>query len=55
MPETASGLDYDRDGVVGPLDYDRWRAHYGNTVGTPGDDADGNRNTVVDAADYVIW
>jgi hypothetical protein len=47
--------DYDHDGVVGPLDYDRWRAHFSDAVGTPGDDADGNRNSVVDAADYVIW
>jgi hypothetical protein len=47
--------DYDRDGLVGPLDYDHWRAHFGDTVGVPGDDADGNQNSVVDAADYVIW
>jgi hypothetical protein len=47
--------DYDRDGVVGPLDYDRWRAHFGDTVGMPGDDADGNQNSIVDAGDYVIW
>jgi hypothetical protein len=47
--------DYDHDGVVGPLDYDRWRAHFSDAVGAPGDDADGNRNSVVDAADYVTW
>jgi hypothetical protein len=47
--------DYDRDGLVGPLDYDHWRAHFGDTVGVAGDDADGNLNSVVDAADYVIW
>lgn len=47
--------DYDSDGVVGPSDYDRWRAHFGNPVSTPGEDADGNRDTVIDAADYVIW
>ena len=47
--------DYDSDGVVGPLDYDRWRDHFGNAVAIPGEDADGNHNLVIDAADYVIW
>jgi hypothetical protein len=47
--------DYDSDGVVGPLDYERWRLHFTNQVSTPGEDADGNRDLIIDAADYVIW
>jgi hypothetical protein len=47
--------DYDSDGVVGPLDYDRWRANFANSVNTPGEDADGNRDSIIDAADYIIW
>lgn len=55
VTQAAGPGDYDSDGVVGPSDYDRWRAHFGNSVGTPGEDADGNRNMIIDAADYVIW
>jgi hypothetical protein len=55
VSSTYRSGDYDRDGVVGPLDYDLWRAHFGNSVSTPGTDADGNQNSIVDAADYVIW
>jgi hypothetical protein len=47
--------DFDGDGVVGPLDYDRWRNQFATTVTSPGYDADGNKNLVVDAADYVVW
>jgi Dockerin type I domain len=47
--------DYNSDGVVGPLDYDRWREHFGNQVNTAGENADGNRDLTIDAADYIIW
>jgi len=47
--------DYDSDGIVGPLDYARWRNHFRESVSAPGDEADGNRDSIVDAADYVIW
>jgi hypothetical protein len=53
-PTYRSG-DYDHDGIVGPSDYNLWRAHFGDAVSTPGANADGNQNSIVDAADYVIW
>jgi hypothetical protein len=44
--------DYNRDGAVDALDFDRWRANLGSeTVAGP----DGNQNGIVDAADYVLW
>jgi len=47
--------DYDLDGSVTTADYDWWRATFGTFVNMPGEGADGNRNGIVDAADYVIW
>jgi hypothetical protein len=46
--------DYDRDLDVDPDDRDTWQTHFGDTSG-PGLDADGNGDSVVDAADYVLW
>lgn len=45
--------DYDANGVINELDYNRWEADFGMT----GDNlaADGNGNGVVDAADYSVW
>ncbi|MEX0613593.1 MAG: hypothetical protein WD229_15860, partial [Pirellulales bacterium] len=47
--------DFDADGDVDEMDYNRWK----ETFGTVGRDmfppADGNRNGTVDAADYVVW
>ena len=43
--------DYDGSGMVGPEDYDLWRASFG----TDNAAADGNGNGIVDAADYVLW
>jgi len=43
--------DYDRNGSVGPEDYDVWKSNFGTTSV----DADGNGNGIVDAADYTIW
>jgi len=53
-PKARPG-DYNLDGEVNAADYDRWRANFGNTIGTPGKGADGNGDGVIDAADYVVW
>jgi hypothetical protein len=47
--------DYNGDGVVDVVDYERWRAAFGTAATPPGGGADGNGNAVVDAADYVVW
>jgi hypothetical protein len=44
--------DYDFDGFVGNQDFSVWQAEF-DTTGEQ--DADGNRNAVVDAADFTIW
>jgi hypothetical protein len=44
--------DFDANGVVGPGDYDVWRANYGSTSNFV---ADANGDNIVDSADYVIW
>lgn len=54
IPDVRPG-DYDLDGQVTIADYHRWTAGFGTTVKTPGDGADGNRNGIIDAADYVVW
>jgi hypothetical protein len=43
--------DYNKNGSVGPEDYDVWKANFGTSFA----DADGNGNGTVDAADYTIW
>jgi hypothetical protein len=43
--------DYNGDGAVTLLDFDAWSNAFGSATAA----ADGNRNNVVDAADYVIW
>jgi hypothetical protein len=55
--------DYNRDGELDPdpahnlpmPDFDVWKSSFGQSVSTPGDGADGNRDGIVDAADYVLW
>jgi hypothetical protein len=49
--------DYDFDGDVASGDYSTWRSQHGSAGPFPinGDYADGNRDGVVDAADYVVW
>lgn len=47
--------DFDRDGTVSLGDYDAWHVAYGDTVHRPRWSADGNGDTVVDAADYTAW
>ncbi len=47
--------DYDQDGDVDVQDYNRWRMTFGQTSQPNFLPSDGNRNGVVDAADYVIW
>ena len=44
--------DYDLNGSVNDLDYQKWRQSFGSTTDLS---ADGNHNGVVDAADYVVW
>lgn len=46
--------DFDKNGSVGPEDYDVWAATLGLDV-TAGTGADGNGNGVIDAADYIVW
>lgn len=45
----GDGADGNRDLIVGPQDYQVWRANYGVLAG------DYNESNVVDAADYVLW
>ena len=47
--------DYDRNRKVDHNDYMHWRSSVGNTVSTPGDGADGNKDGHVGSADYLIW
>lgn len=43
--------DYDFDGSVNSTDYDQWRDTFGSELDLSGD---GNRNGIIDAADYTI-
>ncbi len=47
--------DYDGSGAVDGADYAKWKLDFGQSVSTPGDEADGNGDGVVDAADYTYW
>ena len=44
--------DYNFDGLVNQLDYNRWKADFGSTTKA---EADGNGNGIVDGADFLIW
>ncbi len=46
--------DYDGNNTIGSLDYAKWRDNFGKFV-AQGNNADGNSNGVIDAADYVLW
>jgi hypothetical protein len=52
-----SGADGDGDEMIGEGDYGVWRANFGNALPPPGPELPGdyNLNSVVDAADYVLW
>ena len=50
---TVAG-DFNRDGAVTAADHSVFAATFGRQV-TAGSNADGNRNGVIDAADYVLW
>jgi hypothetical protein len=52
----ASGVlgDYDDNHLVDDVDYETWRSSYFLSV-PRGTGADGNRNGIVDTADFVIW
>jgi hypothetical protein len=47
--------DYTGDGVVDVSDFNRWKETFGKTVTPAGSGADGNKNSNIDAADYVVW
>jgi hypothetical protein len=44
--------EYNRDLLVNNTDYDSWRSAFGSASRL---DADGNRDGIVDAADFVMW
>lgn len=46
--------DFNGDNNIGPEDYQHWKSSFAQQV-TPGSGSDGNRNGVIDAADYVFW
>ncbi len=46
--------DYDGNGYVQLADYTQWRADFGKSE-TAWSGADGNGDTLVNAADYVLW
>jgi hypothetical protein len=48
---TSPPGDYNRNGSVGPEDYDVWKSNFGTNFAN----ADGNGNGAVDAGDYTIW
>lgn len=52
----ASGIvgDYNGDGAVNDADRAQWRASFGQAVAR-GTSADGNRDSIIDAADFVVW
>lgn len=50
-PPASIPGDYDKNGSVGPEDYDVWKTNFG----APFADADGNGNGIVDGGDYTIW
>jgi hypothetical protein len=51
-PEPALPGDYDLDGDVDDHDYAVWKADFG---GTGEQNADGNGDGIVNAADYTLW
>lgn len=52
--QTPALGDYDGNGAIDAQDYSKWAATFASTIGS-GSGADGNRDTHVDAADYIIW
>ena len=46
--------DFSGNGIVGPEDYDVWKASFGMAV-APGTFGDGNGDGIVNAADYTVW
>lgn len=51
VERTLASGDYDLDGTVGPADHAAWAGAFDSDY----DPADGNRDGVVDAADYTVW
>lgn len=52
LTSTVQPGDYDADGDVDEDDFETWRFGFGSTTNLA---ADGNHNSVVDAADYAVW
>ena len=52
VPATYLPGDYDNDGTVDDADFETWTAAFASTTSPF---VDGNRNGIVDAADYTIW
>jgi hypothetical protein len=53
LPSRPPG-DYNGDTIVNALDYEFWKASFGESA-VAGTGADGNSNGVIDAADYIVW
>lgn len=51
----APAGDYDGDGEVTLLDWATWAVEFGSETVLHGSGADGNRDGVIDIADYTVW
>jgi hypothetical protein len=50
--DLAAAGDFNHDSMINELDHSMWTATFGSEVQLM---ADGNRNGIVDAADYIVW
>jgi hypothetical protein len=54
-PAAEPSGDYNGDGTVNAADYTLWRDTLGQSVANPGDGADGDLSSLIDAPDYDHW
>lgn len=54
-PVVEPSGDYNGDGTVNAADYTIWRDTLGQSVANPGDGADGDLSSMIDAPDYDHW